>query len=109
MKAVYGRWYSSFYNTSARRYESRSLLINPPTEPLKLTGVYTHPEGWTTNFSGQLGPSRSVSLNLTDGTISFVAPPSGGFTSSVAGLILAVRGGSADGQTLVFDRYSIAY
>jgi hypothetical protein len=108
VRDVEGRWYQSFYNEGAKRYESRTLDIFAPAGR-SLTGVYTHPEGWTTPFAGELVPERGVNLMLRDNTIRFTSPEVGGFNSGATTLNVRVRGGSADGQLLIFSAANGGY
>lgn len=97
-----GLWRNSIYNSAAKRYESRSLRI-AFVGGRDLGGTYTHPEGHTHDVSGRFGERRSLTLRLSDGTITFSTPPLG-FDAAVSRMQVQVRGGSADGQTLIFDR-----
>src|SRR5205085_1923271 len=72
VKAITGAWSNSTYNENARRYEYRTLNITQQ-DGRRVTGQYTHPEGWTTPFSGEVSASRGATLNLSDGTITFAS------------------------------------
>jgi PKD repeat protein len=108
VKSIAGYWSNSTYNQSARRYESRALDIMQQSGA-HVTGQYTHPEGWTTPFSGDVSASRGATLSLSDGTISFASDGTSGFNLALTSLNVRVRGGSADGLILTFTRYSSGF
>jgi hypothetical protein len=103
VKDVIGSWYNEVLNPANHRYEFRTLLINSHTAR-NIIGVYTHPEGNNTAFAGALTGPRGLEVTLTDGTIVFTSGADGGFDSDTLTLVVHVRGGSANGQTLTFTR-----
>jgi len=108
VKSVTGAWSNGIYNANARRYESRALNITQQNGS-SVTGQYTHPEGWTTPFTGEVLGSRGARLDLTDGTITFASTDVDGFNPDLSSLSLKVRGGSADGLVLTFSRSGSSY
>jgi hypothetical protein len=103
VRGVEGRWTHSFSNPNARRFESRTLEITSQNG-VALTGLYTHPEGYTSPFTGELRPERGVVLELQGGGIQFTGDDSSGFNSEATRLSVHLRGGSASGLTLIFQR-----
>jgi hypothetical protein len=53
---------------------------------------------------GELVGVRGATISLTDGTIEFTTGADGGFNSDATSFTAHVRGGSANGQTLIFMR-----
>jgi len=104
VRSVEGAWNSGIYNAVAKRYEYRTLDIHTQ-DGRKITGVYTHPEGFTSPFVGDVEGDRGLNVRLTDGTISFSNAGGDGVSSDATEVTLTMQGGSANGQTLVFDRY----
>jgi hypothetical protein len=105
VKSITGSWSNSIYNANARRSEYRVLNITKQ-DGTHVDGQYTHPEGWTTAFSGDVSASRGAALNLVDGTVSFTSDAGNGFNSDLSTLSVKTRGGSADGLVLTFTRYN---
>jgi hypothetical protein len=103
VRNVEGRWTHSFSNPNANRFESRTLDITAQ-QGRSLAGMYRHPEGYQSPFSGELRPERGLVLELQGGGITFTGDDSGAFNSEATRLTVHVRGGSADGLTLVFQR-----
>jgi hypothetical protein len=106
---VYG-WTNSVHNGRTNRYEFRRLAFESQTGA-SLSGFYTHPEGNLSHFKGSLSGDRSITITLDDGTITFVGEVLLNDQYSETSyfenrqLRVAVRGGSADGQTLLFSQY----
>lgn len=101
--SIDGSWSHSFYNTVANRYENRQLILTQSGRTI--SGEYRHPESWLSPLRGELRPGRDVSLNLTDGTISFSGGANGAFNGEVTLMTVTMRGGSADGQIMSFSHY----
>jgi hypothetical protein len=107
---VYG-WTHSFQNPRSSRYEFRRVAFESQ-DGATVRGLYTHPEGNASRFSGSLSGDRTLTVRLDDGTITFTGDvllndqysETSYFESRY--LRLAVRGGSADGQTLLFNQYN---
>jgi len=107
---TYG-WTNSIFNQLMRRSEFRRLGFEAQNGA-SVSGFYTHPEGNTSHFSGTLTGDRSITVKLDDGTITFTGDvllrdtfgETGGYTYN-RNLLLTMRGGSADGQTLRFTFY----
>lgn len=97
-------------NTSSRRYEFRRLRFVSQTGAA-LRGYYTHPESYTSSFTGTLSGDRSLTIRLDDGTITFAGEVrfNANYTdtswSKEQRLVLVMTGGSANGQTLTFNYY----
>jgi PKD repeat protein len=103
VRSVEGSWSNLMVNSANGRYESRSLDISNQAGRA-ISGVYFHPEGYTSSFAGNMEGERGLIVRLTDGTISFSTIGIDGFSSDATTVSLVMRGGSADGQTLVFSR-----
>jgi PKD domain-containing protein len=101
--SIDGTWYSFIFNPSTKRGESRVLNILTQTGK-QLTGVYTHPESNTTNFTGEVTDDRSLNVVLSDQTITFRSQGPNGISSDANHITVMVKGGSADGMTLTFAR-----
>ncbi len=107
--AVYG-WIHSFENPRNRRYEFRRLGFASQTGAT-LTGSYTHPEGNSSRFSASLSGDRTLTITLDDRTITFTGDVLLNDEYSETSyfqnrrLRLFMRGGSADGETLLFNQY----
>ena len=74
-----------------------------------LAGIYRHPEGSQSHFTGTLSGDRNIRLVLDDGTIE-VYGHGGRSTSHLRcgpypAMELKVRGGSADGLVLPFHLF----
>jgi hypothetical protein len=98
---VEGRWFHAFFNPNADRYERRTLDI-VAQNGRALQGVYTHPEGFTSSFGGELWGERELTLVLA--AITFRSEPNTGFASDAMRFSVRMHGGSANGFTLVFAR-----
>jgi hypothetical protein len=103
VRGAEGRWLNSMFNANANRSESRTLEITNQNGRT-LTGLYRHPEGYTSPFLGELQGERGLVLELLGGGIRFTGADSNGFNSEATRFTVHVRGGSADGMTLVFQR-----
>jgi hypothetical protein len=107
---VYG-WTNSIQNLQSKRYEFRRLSFESQAGST-VRGYYTHPEGNASHFSGSLSGDRTITLTLDEGTITFTGDvllndqysETSYFESRY--LRLLVKGGSADGQTLIFNQYN---
>lgn len=108
---VRGAWENSIINHSAGRLEWRRLRFESQNGA-SVAGFYTHPEGWETRFTGSLSNENNIRLVLDDGTIQFTGavmftgsayPDSSQFPDPR--MVVLMKGGSADGQTLEFRVY----
>lgn len=101
-------WLNAFDNPSGR-HEIRQLAFSTQAGS-RVAGVYVHPEGYLSNFTGELSGENSIHLLLDGGGIEFTGKVI--LRDSLHGtavrdrhLILALRGGSASGFTLDFYAY----
>jgi len=105
LKSSFDWWWNSFFNTGMNRGEYRELVFERHVGH-QVSGFYRHPENYNSRFTGSLD-TQGIHLKLDDGTILFDGPAS--FPPQTCYLCwqmaLKVRGGSADGQTLVFHYY----
>jgi len=100
-------WWSGFENPVEHRFENRRLRFLTQ-EGSRVTGTYTHPEGWDSPFTGKLTGGNMIALTLNDGTIELTGTLSlvrRGYEKFPDWFLLKVRGGSADGNELVFQYY----
>ena len=103
VKNIEGYWYNSFFNVGRNRYEVRTLRIVTQSGR-QLTGLYTHPEGYTSAFTGEVRDERGLAMTLSDGTITFRSQSANAISSDARTFSVAVKGGSADGLTLAFSK-----
>jgi hypothetical protein len=95
---------NSIWNGSAGTYEYRTLQITNQSGA-QVSGSYMHPEGHYVSFEGSLSGERNITLTLLDNTVTFAGNrPAGGIGDDCRSLTMLVRGGSADGMTLIFTR-----
>jgi len=108
VKSIEGSWFSGIVNRANNRYEDRYLKFKLQGAR-SISGVYTHPEGNDTPFAGEFAGPRGFNITLTDGTIVFSTGADAGFDSTATNLTVHVRGGTANGQTLLFQKVYPAY
>lgn len=99
-----GRWSSYFYNPRTKDFEGRDLVITAQAGGV-LTGRYVHPNGDATPIQGELTGERGFHLVSPDRFIEFTSAPEG-IDRYGRTVEMTVRGGSADGVTLLFHRDS---
>lgn len=72
----------------------------------ELAGIYGHPEGSPTPFKATLSGANDIHIKLDDGTIDMDGLFTRQYYAKVPGwLMLSMRGGSADGLVVPFQRY----
>jgi hypothetical protein len=100
-------WINWWYESPTR--EHRSLFIDSHLGT-NLTGYYDHPGGGRSRLTGTLSGERNVRLALEGGGIEFTGEVFLDSTWPCWGsyLLLTLKGGSADGQTLKFRWISSA-
>jgi hypothetical protein len=110
LNAPVSEFVNTFNNGASRRTEGRVLGFESQSGSA-LRGYYRHPEGYGSSLTGTLSGDRALTIKLDDGTITFTGEVRFGVRTVPPNdvtddrLVLAIRGGSADGQTLIFDRY----
>lgn len=97
---------NDFMNPVTGRSERRIIRLFRQ-DGRRLTGAYTHPEGWTSPLTATLSGGNAIQIHLDDGTIDFsgiyyLQERRAKFPNFFR---LSVRGGSADGASLEFNYY----
>jgi hypothetical protein len=102
--------YLSSYLRNPRTAREEIRMLNFSEVKLNsVRGVYRHPEGWWSAFSGTIASDHTLDLALTDGTIRFhgtltMLGSNRSFVFPQTAVTATVEGGSADAFTLKFQQ-----
>lgn len=103
----YITWRHASINPATGQHEFRILFFERH-EGRYVEGTYGHPDGRKSPFAGYLSGSRDIRITLDGGGIEFSGTIRGTNNNAIQAeeMALKLRGGSADGQQLSFQRWT---